>query len=247
MRFEQELVLVTGSSRGIGKAIAHAFLKQGATVILNGSKNEEALLETYNNFKTCGFSCSYFLGDISNFDTAKAMFDAIYAQHQRYPSIVINNAGISHVGLFTDTSPTIWQNIIRTNLDSAYHCTYLAVPHMIAEHKGVIINISSIWGLCGASCEVAYSTSKSALNGFTQALAKELGPSNIRVNAIACGWIDTDMNAHFSSEEKDAFIDQVPLCRTGSPEDVAQTCLYLASDASSYMTGQILTLDGGLL
>lgn len=247
MSFAQELVLVTGSSRGIGKAIAHTFLRADATVILNSSKNHTALLETYERFQREGYSCTHFLGDLSDLKVAEQLFSTIYKEYGRYPSIIINNAGISHVGLFTDTTPSIWQQVMTTNLNTAYNCSYLGVPHMIRSHKGIIINISSIWGLCGASCEVAYSTSKSALNGFTQALAKELGPSNIRVNAIACGWIDTDMNAHFSPEEKEAFIDQVPLCRTGTVEEVAQTCLYLASNASSYMTGQILTLDGGLL
>lgn len=118
---------------------------------------------------------------------------------------------------------------------------------MLQREGGIIINISSIWGMVGASCEVAYSTSKAALNGFTKALAKELGPSHIRVNGIACGWIDTDMTSCYTEEEKSAFVDEIPLCKTGSPQDVANTCLYLASPLASYVTGQIITLDGGLL
>ncbi|MGL5677486.1 MAG: elongation factor P 5-aminopentanone reductase [Cellulosilyticaceae bacterium] len=247
MSFSQELVLVTGSSRGIGKAIAYAFLKQGATVILNSGNTKDRLLETYEAFRSEGLDCSYYFGDLSDFDVATDLFTTIQKEHGRHPSIIINNAGVSHVGLFTDTPPTVWQKLLQTNLNTAYHCCYLGTPSMVTAKKGCIINISSIWGLCGASCEVAYSTSKSALNGFTKALAKELGPSRVRVNAIACGWIDTEMNAHFSPEEKEAFIDEIPLCRAGSPEDVANTCLYLASDASAYMTGQVLTLDGGLL
>ncbi len=245
--FTNDIVLVTGSSRGIGRAIAETFAAEGATVILTSSKNADDLKTTYDSLLHLGYPCMSFLGDLSDYATVQSLFAQIYTQYGRYPSIIINNAGISHVGLFTDTTPLTWQQVMHTNLDTAYNCCHLGVPPMIAAQQGCIINISSIWGLCGASCEVAYSTSKSALNGFTQALAKELGPSHIRVNAIACGWIDTAMNAHFSQEEKDAFIDQVPLCRAGTPEDVANTCLYLASSQSAYMTGQVLTLDGGLL
>lgn len=247
MRFKDQIVLVTGSSRGIGKAIAFAFAEEGALVILNGHKNKEALLTTYDEFMQAGYKVLYYLGDISHFEIAEDMFRSIYQATSSYPHIIINNAGISHSGLFTDTTPSIWHQVMQTNLNSAYNCSFLGVPSMIREHKGIIINISSIWGNVGASCEVAYSTSKSALNGFTKSLAKELGPSNIRVNAISCGWIDTDMNACYSEEDKENFIAEVPLMRTGTARDVAQSCLYLASDASAYMTGQILTLDGGLL
>ena len=247
MNFNDEIVLITGSSRGIGLSIAYHFAKAGATVILNGAHNKEALDQAVTSFQQQDLSAYGFLGDISLYDTAQALFNFIYEHLGCYPTIVINNAGISHLGLFTETTPSIWHKVMENNMTSAYNCSHLAVPSMIRRHKGCIINISSIWGNVGASCEVAYSTSKSALNGFTKALAKELGPSNIRVNAISCGWIDTDMNMHFSEEDKNAFVDEVPLCRTGKVEDVAQTCLYLASEASSYMTGQILTLDGGLL
>lgn len=247
MNFNNEIVLVTGSSRGIGLSIAYHFAKAGATVILNGAHNQEALESAVTYFGSKSLKAQAFLGDVSHYDTAKALFDFVYETLGSYPTILVNNAGISHVGLFTDTTPDIWNKVMQTNMTSAYNCSHLAVPSMISNHKGYIINISSIWGNVGASCEVAYSTSKSALNGFTKALAKELGPSQIRVNAISCGWIDTEMNAHFTEEDKNAFIDEVPLCRTGKVDDVAQTCLYLASEASSYMTGQILTLDGGLL
>lgn len=247
MNFNEEIVLVTGSSRGIGRAIAYDFAKAGATVILNGAHNEESLHQTYEDFKAESLNVLSFLGDVSDYNVAQALFTFIFDKLGRYPTILVNNAGISHVGLFTDTTPDIWQKIMTTNLNSAYNCSHLAAPPMISCHKGCIINISSIWGNVGASCEVAYSTSKSALNGFTKALAKELGPSQIRVNAVSCGWIDTEMNAHFTEDDKNAFIDEVPLCRTGKVEDVARTCLYLASESASYMTGQILTLDGGLL
>ncbi|PHV71289.1 short-chain dehydrogenase [Sporanaerobium hydrogeniformans] len=247
MNFSKEVVLVTGSSRGIGKAVAYAFAEKGARVILNGAHDQLALRHTYESFISKGFTVTSFFGDLSDFEVAKNLFSHIYAEFLMYPTVVINNAGMSHVGLFTDTPPDLWSKLLTTNIHSAYHCSFLAVPHMISRQSGCIINMSSIWGKSGASCEVAYSTSKSALHGFTKSLAKELGPSNIRVNAIACGWIDTEMNRSFTQEERSAFLEDVPLCRMGTPEDVAQTCLYLASDQSSYMTGQVLTLDGGLL
>ncbi|MGL4362520.1 MAG: elongation factor P 5-aminopentanone reductase [Cellulosilyticaceae bacterium] len=246
MNFSNNYVLVTGSSRGIGRSIAEAFCKHGATVILNAAHDLSTLQQTFDDFQSKGYNCFYFLGDMSDYNICKQMFEAIFNKYNQYPTIVVNNAGISHVGLFTDTTPDIWHRVISTNLYSAYNCSYLAVPHMISKQSGIIINISSIWGQYGASCEVAYSTSKSALDGLTRSLSKELAPSSIRVNSIACGWIDTSMNAHFSETEKECFLEDVPLCRTGTPEEVATTCLYLASPMSSYMTGQVLSLDGGL-
>lgn len=245
--YQNEIVLVTGSSRGIGKAIALAFAKKGARVVLSAATNKERLLNTYEEFLSKGYEVSYFFGDLSSYSVAEALFNHIKAEFNDMPSIIINNAGISYVGLFTDTTPELWNKIMTINLNSAYNCSYLGVPSMISRHKGTIINITSIWGNVGASCEVAYSTSKAAINGFTKALAKELGPSHIRVNAIACGWIDTDMTSCYTEEEKEAFVEEIPLCRTGKPEDVAMTCLFLASEEASYMTGQIVTLDGGLL
>lgn len=245
--FRNDIVLVTGSSRGIGKEIALAFARNGARVVLNSGHNEATLKETYNLFCEKGYHSTYFFGDLSDHLVATHLFAHIKETFGKNPTIVINNAGISHVGLFTDTTPELWNKVLTINLNSAYNCSYLAAPQMIHDHKGTIINITSIWGNVGASCEVAYSTSKGAINAFTKALAKELGPSHIRVNAIACGWVDTDMTSCYSEEEKAAFIEEIPLCRTGQPKDIADTCLYLASQASSYVTGQIITVDGGLL
>ncbi len=247
MDFSKHIVIVTGSSRGIGKSIAYEFARCGAYVVLNGANNQEELNNTYQEFIKANLYATFYFGDISTYSCAKELFTHTHNTFGDYPSIVINNAGISYVGLFTDTSPDVWNKVITTNLNSAYNCSYLAVPHMISKQSGIIINISSVWGKSGASCEVAYTTSKSAVNGLTKSLAKELGPSHIRVNALSCGWIDTDMNKHFSQEEKDSFIENVPLCRTGTPTDVAHACLFLASDKSSYLTGQVINLDGGFL
>jgi 3-oxoacyl-[acyl-carrier protein] reductase len=240
--FINQTVFISGSSRGIGKAIAYAFGINGAHVILNGSKDQDSLNTTKQSFEKEGISCSAFLGDLGNYEIAKNIF-----KNLGKIDVLINNAGISHIGLFQDISPSIWHHIMQTNLYSAYNCCHLTIPQMIHRQQGIIINISSIWGKTGASCEVAYSTSKSALNGFTRALAKEVAPSNIRVNAIACGWIETEMNNCFTLEEKFSFVEEIPLGRFGAPQEVASTCLYLASPASTYMTGQVITLDGGLL
>lgn len=247
MNFSNEIVLVTGSSRGIGKAIAYAFAKKGAKVVLNGATSQERLIATYNEFINNGLTATYFYGDVSSYDITAKLFEHIKMIFGQTPTIVINNAGISYTGLFTDTTPDMWNKILSINLNSAYNCIQHALPSMLHHQSGTIINISSIWGNVGASCEVAYSTSKSALNGLTRALAKELGPSNIRVNAVACGWVDTDMTKEYTEEDKAAFVEDIPLCRTAQPEDIANTCLYLASPLSGYITGQVIGVDGGLL
>ena len=161
--------------------------------------------------------------------------------------ILINNAGISHIGLFNKITPDIWQNLIKTNIEGVFNCSHIACQNMINKKDGIIINISSIWGNVGASCEVVYSATKGAINSFTKALAKELAPSGIRINAISCGAIETEMNNFLSSEEKENFINEIPYMRFGKPEEVANLAYYLSSKNSSYLTGQIITLDGGLL
>jgi 3-oxoacyl-[acyl-carrier protein] reductase len=158
--------------------------------------------------------------------------------------VLINNAGISYVGLLTDMSPTEWHKVMHTNLDACFYTSKLAVPLMLQNHSGRIINISSVWGNVGASMEVAYSASKGGANTFTKALAKELAPSNIQVNAIACGLIDTDMNKCFSPEDLEAVTAEIPADRMGSPEEIAKLTYQLAT-APTYLTGQIITIDGG--
>ncbi len=246
MKFLNKVVLITGSSRGIGRAIAYEFARKGAHVILNSTNNLAQLIETHEDFLMQGFNSSYFKADVSKYEECIDLFDYILQKTGKYPDILVNNAGISHSGLFTDTTPEIWDKLISTNLNSAYYCSYLIAPHMIMRSSGCIINISSIWGNIGASCEVAYSVTKSGINGLTKALAKELGPSNVRVNAIACGWIDTDMTSIYMTEERLMFLENVPLMRAGTAFDVAGACVFLAQEESSYITGQIITLDGGI-
>ena len=158
--------------------------------------------------------------------------------------VLINNAGVSHIGLLSDMSPDEWDHIIRTNLTSVYNCCHEVIPSMVRRQSGRIINISSVWGNVGASCEAAYSASKGGVNSLTKALAKELAPSHIGVNAVACGVSDTDMNRFISADERQALTDDIPACRMGRPEEVARL-VFLLAQAPEYMTGQIVTMDGG--
>jgi len=233
-------VLITGASRGIGKAIAEAFAADGCDLILTCSNtlpDLQSLADRLNH--QYGISCVALQGNMGNYADVEKIF-----RHISSLDVLINNAGISHVGLLSDMTVEEWQRIMAVNLDSLFYTSKLAIPLMLQKHEGHIINISSVWGTMGASMEVAYSASKGGVNTFTKALAKELAPSNIQVNAIACGVIDTSMNSCFSPEDLDALRAEIPADRLGSPEEVAQLALQLAN-SPSYMTGQIITIDGG--
>lgn len=256
-------VLITGASRGIGKAIAYEFAQKGYSLYLTCKNNFDMLkdlkqeLENLHNISqteltntgsgdnsqkvqtSAPYSCHIFQCDMGNIQEVERLF-------QQIPSIdvIVNNAGISYVGLLTDMSYDEWQSVMSTNLDSLFYTGKFGVPKMLAAHKGKIINISSVWGNVGASMEVAYSASKGAVNSFTKALAKELAPSNIQVNAIACGMIDTDMNSCFSEEDLHSIIEEIPADRIGQPKEVAQLC-YMLAESPEYLTGQIITMDGG--
>lgn len=237
-------VLITGASRGIGRAIAHRFAKEGCTVIINCSKSAEALSHLKQELEALyHVPVLASVGNIGDYDYVCRLFQNI---HQHFPGVdvLVNNAGISHIGLFTDMTPDEWHNLMDINLSSAFFTSKEAVPYMLHQKSGKIINISSVWGNVGASCEVAYSAAKGGLNAFTKALAKELAPSNIQVNAIACGCIDTSMNQCFSEEERQELENEIPAGRFGTPDEVAELAFMLASGCS-YLTGQIITLDGG--
>jgi len=232
--------LVTGASRGIGREIAKMLAAEGyhlyLTCIRSGQTLSALAAELSGRYH---ISCAPFVGDMGNADDVSALFSSIEDL-----DVLINNAGISYVGLLSEMSLTDWRKVMSTNLDAVFYTSRLAIPLMLHKHSGKIINISSVWGNVGASMEVAYSASKGAVNGFTKALAKELAPSNIQVNAIACGVIDTDMNRSFSPEEMEALRQEIPCDRIGTPAEAAQMVRNLL-DAPAYLTGQVITLDGG--
>ena len=237
-------ILITGASRGIGAAIATRFAQEGYSLVINCSKSEQDLLSLKNELeKKYHISVLASVGNIGDYNYVLSLFEEIQKEFNGI-DILVNNAGISHIGLLTDTTLEDWNLILNTNLSSAFYTSKLAIPYMLSKQAGKIINISSVWGTVGASCEVAYSASKGGLNTFTKALAKELAPSNIQVNAIACGCIDTVMNQCFSSEERKALEDEIPAGRFGSPNEVAELVYSLAS-SHNYLTGQIISLDGG--
>lgn len=241
-----KVALVTGGSRGIGRSIALEFVKAGAAVVISYSKDETGANETLRLIKELGGFGKSILGDVSIYKDAAHMIDYTVKCFGRI-DILINNAGISYVGLFMDMKELQWNNLLDIDLKGVINCSHYALQHMARQRKGNIINISSIWGNSGASCEAIYSAAKGAVNSFTKALAKEMAPSNIRVNAIAPGVINTEMNNWLSKEEKDELIKEIPLGRFGNGEDIGKLAVFLASEASNYITGQIITVDGGLL
>lgn len=237
-------VLITGASRGIGRAIATRFAKEGYSLVINCCNSPEALAELKKELEsTYHISVLASVGNIGDYTYVCQLFAEIKSQFQGL-DILVNNAGISHIGLLHDMSLEEWQNLININLSSAFYTSKLAIPYMLSQKWGKIINISSVWGNVGASCEVAYSASKGGLNTFTKALAKELAPSNIQVNAIACGCIDTAMNQCFTPEERQALTEEIPAGRFGTADEVANLVFTLSED-HSYLSGQVITLDGG--
>lgn len=240
-----QYALITGASRGIGKATAMALAANGYNLILTCHTNVDAMSTVANTihelYPSINIIC--FDGDIGDSTFCNQMFCTL-EEKQIFPDVIINNAGVSYVGLLQDMSDNDWNNTINTNLSSVFYICRKAIPHMIGAHKGKIINISSVWGNVGASCEVAYSATKGGINTFTKALAKELAPSNIQVNAIAFGAIDTEMNNHLTSDDKIALTDEIPAGRIGSPEEAAAMIISVLN-APSYLTGQIITMDGG--
>ena len=236
-------VLISGSGRGIGRAIATKFAKEGYKIAINANKSKDELEETKDYLISLGVPVLVCQGDVGNYEFCKE-FVAGIKNTLGSVDILVNNAGISHIGLLSDMKPNEWNEVINTNLTSLYNLSSLVIPDMVRKSAGKIINISSVWGNVGASMEVAYSASKGGMNSFTKALAKELAPSNIQVNAIACGAIDTEMNSFLDSNELAALIDEIPASRLGNPEEVAELTYSLAT-GNDYLTGQIISLDGG--
>lgn len=240
----KQTVLITGASRGIGAALAETFAHAGYQLALCCHKSQEQLRDLADQLqKKYHTPVLIFIGDVGEYafveDMVKQTLDTFGAI-----DVLINNAGISYIGLLTDMTIDDWNQIVATNLTSVFSACRCTVPSMVHNKSGRIINISSVWGNVGASCEVAYSACKGGINSFTRALGKELAPSNITVNAIACGVIDTDMNRCFSEEERAELVAEIPAERMGQPQEVAELALSIAS-GHAYLNGQIITLDGG--
>jgi 3-oxoacyl-[acyl-carrier protein] reductase len=227
--------LVTGSSRGIGAAIARRLSADGWEVIIHYNKSEAQAQAL-----AAELWAKTVQADVTDPAQVEAMFQAVGPI-----DLLVCNAGIAQYGLLTDTEEETWRQVLGTNTDGAYRCCRLAIPAMVHNKAGNIILISSVWGVYGASCEVAYSASKAAVIGLTKGLAKELGPSGIRVNCVAPGVIETDMLAQFDFADRQALREETPLGRLGKPEDVAELVAFLASDKASFITGQIIGCDGG--
>lgn len=241
---QKKVAFISGASRGIGAAIAKKFAAHGYHLILNCHSSAQLLEELKEQLQaTYSIEVLSFVGDMGNSDFVEEMAKQIF-QNFSHIDVVVNNAGISHIGLLTDMSYSDWDKILQTNLSSCFYTAKAFVPKMVSEKSGHIISISSIWGQCGASCEVAYSASKGGIDAFTKALAKELAPSHIQVNAISCGVIDTQMNECFSSFEREELKSEIPMDRFGTAEEVADAVYSLVS-GSQYVTGQILGVNGG--
>ena len=235
-------ILITGASRGIGRSIAYAAAPHFDRMILTCKNSSDKLMQLQQELeKDYAVECLTFVGDMGDYSFVKSIFCGL-----NRIDAVINNAGISYVGLLSDMTTDEWNRVMDTNLNSLFYTSKLAIPLMLQRKEGRIINISSIWGNAGASMEVAYSASKGGVNSYTKALAKELAPSNIQVNALACGVIDTDMNRCFSGEERKMLINDIPADRMGTADEAAQAVMMLLN-APAYLTGQIVTMDGGYL
>lgn len=238
----EKVVIVTGASRGIGREIAKSLAKKGLKVIANYNKSEEAAKDLKKELEQEKIEIDIVKADVSKREEAKKLAKYALDKYGKI-DILINNAGISEYKLFTDETDEDWNKIINTNLYSAFAMSQEVIPNMVHNKNGLIINMSSAWGVVGGSLEVIYSVSKAGLDGLTKALAKELGPSNIRVNSIAPGMIYTKMNAKFTDEEIEEIKEEIPLGTIGEPEDISKCVEWLIED--KYTTGQVISINGG--
>lgn len=239
-------VLITGASRGIGRAAAFVFARAAWFVGVNYCQSEKEARSVVASIEDIGGLACALQGDVRSPGDCAAMVKTLEGRFGPLDALV-NNAGISLPGLFTDGSCADWQRTLDVNLTGARNMAAAVLPGMVSRKRGSIVNVSSMWGRCGASCEVSYSASKAGLIGFTKALARELGPSNIRVNCVAPGVIQTDMNGDLAKADLDALAEQTPLCRLGQPEEVAEAILFLAGPKAGFITAQVLGVDGGYI
>lgn len=239
-------ILISGGAKGIGKAIAEIFARSKYNVVINYFSSEKAARKLEENLKEQGFSVLAICADVTKRVEIEKLIDTVHKVFGPI-DVLVNNAGISQNKLFTDTTEEEWDSMINVHLKGMYNCSQMVVPEMVRKKNGKIINISSIWGIVGASCEVSYSTAKAGMIGFTKALAKELGPSNIQVNCVAPGVIETDMMDSFTDEEKGMLIEQTPLMRFGKAEEIANLVFFLAQHEADFITGQVISSNGGFV
>ena len=237
--------VITGASRGIGKATAIEFARNGYNVLANYNNSEKEAMELEKMLTEEGCSIKIFKADVSKSFEADAMIEYCLKEFGGL-DVLVNNAGISQDKLFTDITDEDWERMMSVNVTSVFNCSRKALKHMIWEKSGSIINITSMWGETGGSCEVHYSASKAAIIGMTKALAKEVGPSNIRVNAVSPGVIMTDMCAYYGEETLNELKEETPLMKLGKPEDIAETVYFLA-EKGNFITGQVIGVNGGLV
>lgn len=242
----EKIALVTGSSRGIGRAVARELGRQGWRVCINYRVRQDCAESLAAELAAEGHKAMTYQADVSRRQEVQAMVRAVEEKWGPV-SLLVNNAGVAGQALFQDVTDEMWHRYFSTNVDGAYHTIQAVLPAMLHEHEGCIINISSIWGQRGASCEVTYSCTKAALIGLTRSLASELAPTHIRVNCIAPGVIKTDMLDALPPEVLPQLAEETPLGRLGTPEDIAETVAFLSDERASFITGQVLTADGGFI
>ncbi len=247
-RKELKTVLITGASGGIGIAIIKKFVLNGYTVLAQYNKNKREIENLIKELEkeNLGGTVYPVYADFTDLSTVDKMMEDINAKFNGI-NVLVNNSGVGLYKLITETSEKEWDELFAVNVKGVFYTVNKVLPFMIDKKQGKIVNVSSMWGICGASMEVAYSASKSALIGYTKALAKELAPSNINVNCICPGVIDTKMNARFNKEEMQDLIEQTPLGRLGTPDDVAELIFFLSEEKSSFITGQVISCDGGFI
>ena len=237
-------VIITGASRGIGAQTARLFAKNGYVTIINYNNSQDQAVALKQELESQGCCVDIFKADVSVFDECKNMIDYVIKKY-KHIDVLVNNAGIAQIKPLFDVSEQDFDKMMSVNFKSVFNTCKIVSDYMVSQKSGKIINVSSVWGEVGSSCETVYCASKAAVIGFTKALAKELGPSNINVNCVAPGFIQTDMNNDLQQQDVDQIVEETPLARVGTPSDVANAILFLADERSSFVTGQVLHTSGG--
>lgn len=242
----RRVALVTGGSRGIGAACVRAFAQAGYAVVFLYHHRQDAAEELTQELCNAGMDVSCRVCDVADFSAVQAVLGELLRIY-RHVDVLVNCAGVAHIGLLTEMTEEAWDRLFAVNVKALFNTCKAVLPAMVSRRSGAIVNVGSMWGTVGASCEVAYSTAKAAVDGFTKALAKEVGPSGVRVNSVSPGVIDTDMNAELDETALADLAEETPLCRIGRAQEVAQAVLFLAGEDASFITGQCVGVNGGLV